>query len=340
MMLPLMLPLRRRDVARAAFLAAAICLPASGWAQGKPPAAAAKPGTPAAAAGPSQSAREPDIAYGAFQRGSYLTAFSEATRRVEEKADPKAMTLLAELYAQGFGVAADDKKAVEWYRLAVGRGDREAMFALAMFHFAGRAGIRNREDMVRLLTAAADLGHAVAAYNLALLYLEGQQFPQDLARAAELFRKASDLGNPEAQYALATMYKDGRGVPKDMNEAVRLLAAAAQAGNLDATVEYAIAMFNGVGSIPKDEAGAAALFLKAARRGSAIAQNRLARVFAAGRGLPVDPVQAVKWHLVAKAGGAGDVYLDDFASKQKAEDRAAAEEAAKPWIPAGRSPRS
>jgi TPR repeat protein len=170
--------------------------------------------------------------------------------------------------------------------------------------------------------------------------LEGQQFPQDLARAAELFRKASDLGNPEAQYALATMYKDGRGVAKDMNEAVRLLAASAQASNLDATVEYAIAMFNGVGSIPKDEPGAAGLFLKAARRGSAIAQNRLARVLAAGRGVPVDPVQAIKWHIVAKAGGAGDLYLDDFVSKQKPEDRAAAEQAAKLWIATGHAPRS
>lgn len=334
--------MRRRLLDRLAtpvVLALTLAFPASGWAQVKPSAPLAKPGSSPTVVGPGPSAREPDIAYGAFQRGYYLTAFSEATRRVEEKADPKAMTLLGELYAQGFGIAADDTKAVDWYRLAVGRGDREAMFALAMFHFAGRTKPVNRDEMVRLLTAAANLGHAVAAYNLGLLYLEGQQFPQDLARAAELFRQASDAGNPEAQYALATMYKDGRGVAKDMNEAVRLLAAAAQANNLDATVEYAIAMFNGVGTA-KDETGAAALFLKAARRGSAIAQNRLARVLAAGRGLPVDPVQAMKWHIVAKAGGAGDLYLDDFAAKQKPEDRSAAEQAAKPWIPAGRMPRS
>jgi TPR repeat protein len=124
-----------------------------------------------------------------------------------------------------------------------------------------------------------------------------------------------------------------------MTQAVGLLQRAAQAGNLDATVEYAIAMFNGVGTT-KDEAAAAALFLKAARRGSAIAQNRLARVLSAGRGMPVDAVQAMKWHIVAKAGGAGDLYLDDFAAKQKAEDRAAAEEAAKPWLPTARAPRT
>ncbi|HEY0567779.1 MAG TPA: tetratricopeptide repeat protein [Xanthobacteraceae bacterium] len=334
--------IRTRFLARlaaAGVLALTMAAPTGGAAQPKPVVPSGKPGTPAIGSATGQAAREPDLAFGAFQRGYYITAFSEATRRVEEKADPKAMTLLGELYAQGFGIAADDKKAMDWYRLAVERGDREAMFALAMFHFAGRTGARNRDEMVRLLNAAAALGHAAAAYNLALLYLEGQQFPQDFARAAELFRKASELGNPEAQYALATMFKDGRGVNKDMNEAVRLLAAAAQANNLDATVEYAVAMFNGVGTA-KDEPGAAGLFLKAARRGSPIAQNRLARILAAGRGLPLDPVQAMKWHIAAKAGGAGDLYLDEFASKQKAEDRAAAEEAAKPWIPAGRAPRS
>ena len=48
----------------------------------------------------------PDPAFGAFQRGYYLTAFNEATKRIDASGDPKAMTLLGELYANGFGVAA------------------------------------------------------------------------------------------------------------------------------------------------------------------------------------------------------------------------------------------
>ena len=58
---------------------------------------------------------------------------AKPTRRVDEKNDPKAMTLLGELYADGLGVPNDDKKAAEWYKLAAARGDREAVFALAMF---------------------------------------------------------------------------------------------------------------------------------------------------------------------------------------------------------------
>ncbi len=47
------------------------------------------------------------------------------------------MTLLGEIYANGFGVARDDVKAADWYKQAADRGDREAMFALAMFRLSG-----------------------------------------------------------------------------------------------------------------------------------------------------------------------------------------------------------
>jgi uncharacterized protein len=144
-------------------------------------------------------------------------------------------------------------------------------------------------------------------------------------------RPAADAGSPEAQYALATLYKEGRGVPRDSAEAVKLLGAAAQAGNLDAMVEFAIALFNGSG-IAKDEARAAEIFVKAARRGSPIAQNRLARILSAGRGLPADPVAAAKWHIISKAAGESDPSLDVFVDRLPAEQRQAAEKAAKVFI--------
>ena len=61
---------------------------------------------------------------------------------MEEKNDPKSMALLAELYANGLGVPKDDAKAVEWYKRAADRGDREAMFQLGVFRFSGRGGQR------------------------------------------------------------------------------------------------------------------------------------------------------------------------------------------------------
>ena len=142
-------------------------------------------------------------------------------------------------------------------------------------------------------------------------------FPQDFARAAELFRGAAQAGSPEAQYALATLYKEGRGVPKDLAEAARLLAAASLADNTDAQVEYAIALFNGAG-VARNEPAAAALLKKAARKGNPVAQNRLANILAIGRGVPADPVEAIKWHIVAKAGGVSDIPLDTLRAEAAA----------------------
>ena len=109
------------------------------------------------------------------------------------------------------------------------------------------------------------------------------------------------------------------------------MGLASVAGNVDAMVEYAIAQFNGSG-IAKNEAAAAQLLLIAARRGSPIAQDRLARVLMAGRGMPADATEAVKWHIVAKAGGASDPELDAFAAQQTQAVRDAAETAAKKWL--------
>lgn len=299
-------------------------------AQANRPAATPMPPAPPADAQPAAPAKPEDLAFGAYQRGYFLTAFNEATRLATQN-NVNAMALLGELYANGFGVGRNDEKAAQWYKLAADRGDREAMFALALFRFQGRGGPRDPAAGAKLFEQAANRGHISAAYNLGLLYLQGEQVAQDFKRAAELFQIGARAGSPEAQYALATLYKNGSGVPKNEDEAMRLMGQAAMSGNLDAMVEFAIAQFNG-SHTRKDEAAAALMFEKAAKRGSAIAQNRLARILSAGKGAPADPVQAIKWHIVSKAGGASDPEMDIYVSKQKPSDREKAEAAAKKWL--------
>jgi TPR repeat protein len=116
-----------------------------------------------------------------------------------------------------------------------------------------------------------------------------------------------------------------------LNKAALLLAKASIAGNLDAMVEFGIAQFNGTGTV-KDETQGAQLLLKAAQRGSPIAQNRVAHILATGRGLPADPAQAIKWHLIAKKAGAGDPELDAYAARQTASVRDTAQKAADKWL--------
>ena len=148
-----------------------------------------------------------------------------------------------------------------------------------------------------------------------------------------MFRGAAQAGNPEAQYALATLYKDGRGVTKDVNEAARLLAAAAAADNVDAAgriCDRAVQRQRrrqerdgGRGAVEEGRAQGQPGGAEPAR------QCPRDRPRAAGR-----PVEAIKWHIVAKAGGVSDLPLDAFVQKQTPEVRAAAEKAAQPWLDA------
>jgi uncharacterized protein len=327
-------------LALAALLAPPLTGPAA--AQSQPAAAPQHPqsklvprkGSPAAAAPATpitSNGNAPDPAFGAFQRGQYVTAFGLATQRALDKKDPKSMTLVGELYSNGLGVPQDDKKAAEWYQLAAARGDSNAIFALAMFSLQGRAGPRDRQKSAKLFADAAKLGHPIAAYDLALLYIEGQVFPQDFAHAAELLRVAANAGNPQAEYALGTLYKEGRGVPKDMHEAVRLFSLAALADQADAEVEYGIALFNG-DNVDRNQQLAAAYFRKAALAGNPIAQDRLATILANGLGVKANPVEAAKWRLVSKAAGETDLALDDFVNKLDPKARSEAENAARPWV--------
>src|ERR1700691_4423737 len=82
------------------------------------PAAAAKPKLrpaakkpapappPAATATPAPPPDDPnaDLVYGAYQSGLYKTAFDLATKRAQEKGDPRAVTMLGAVYANAMAV--------------------------------------------------------------------------------------------------------------------------------------------------------------------------------------------------------------------------------------------
>ena len=71
---------------------------------------------------------------------------------------------------------------------------------------------------------------------------------------------------------------------------------------------------------------------KAARQNNPIAQNRLARVLASGQGVPMDKVEALKWHTIAKTAGKGDPELDQALSTMSAEDKAKADAEVHKWF--------
>ena len=305
---------------------AAACGPALAQADSRAKPVPGQAGKQLAAKTPAEPGRL-DLAFGAYQRGLYLTAFQEATKRIElDASDATAMTLLGELYNQGLGVRQDAAEAARWYRLAADRGDAHAMGALGLMAADGR-GISKDPAAARLwFEKAAGLGEATAAYNLALLLL-ARGSEGDLDTAARLLRIAGEAELGDAQHSLGVLYGRGKGVRKDPEEAAKLFIRAARNGSLPGEVELAIVLYNGDG-IPKDEAQAARLFRRAATRGNAIAQNRLARIYVTGRGLPRNLVEAAAWHLVAAGQGLADTWLDAAVKELPQGDRARVEQLA------------
>ena len=102
---------------------------------------------------------------------------------------------------------------------------------------------------------------------------------------------------------------------------------AADGGLTAAQVDYAVMLFKGRG-VAKDEAAAAGLFSQAAQKGNPIAQNRFARLLAHGIGVKQDLRAAAQWHLLARAAGVSDFWLDLQLAKLSEAERLAAERAA------------
>jgi uncharacterized protein len=269
----------------------------------------------------------PDAAFGAYQRGLYVTALREATARLEKNPnDGPAMTLLGEIYNQGLGVPMDPRKAADWYRLAAKQGDAHAIASLGLMSLDGRGVEKNTAQGRTWLEQAAAKGETTACYNLALLLLTSNQ-NADIERAVQLLRTASNAEIADAQHALGVLYLKGRGVAKDAAEAARFFERAARNGSSVGEVEYAILLFNGEG-VPANEALAARYFRRAAAKGNAIAQNRLARLLVAGRGVPQNKVDAAAWQLLAAAQGLPDPWLDNALKDMTPDERTRVEKLA------------
>jgi uncharacterized protein len=273
---------------------------------------------------PAPNGPRPDLAFGAFQRGYYVTALDEAMKAIA--ANPKdaaAMTLIGELYRTGEGVKPDGAEAERWYKLAADLGDRAARFELGLMLLTGEGGVaKDRASAAALFEEAAAQGHAGALYNLGVMAIEGDDKDKpDFAKAAELFRRAAELGDGDAAYSYGELLRSGRGVDLDTEEAARWIKRSADAGIVAGEVDYAIMLFNGEG-VMRDEAAAAKLFGKAAAQNNPIAQNRLAHLYATGRGVKQNLAEAAAWNVLAEKAGIKDAQLDALTSDLTPEQRA------------------
>ncbi len=271
-----------------------------------------------------------DLAYGAYQRGYYLSAFKLALPRAES-GEPAAQTLLAELYARGKGVPRDMKKAASWYGFAAKAGNREAQFAYANLLAMGKVLPLDKDNAQKFMKMAADGGHTKAQFNLAQMIVAKKPVYNGFAAAVPYYRKAAEAGLSDAQYAMARIHATGSGVAHvNVERARKWMTLAAINGFDTAQVELAIWMVLGKGG-EKNEEAALNWFKLAARQGNVIAQNRLARMYAFGVATERDLIIASKWHILARRAGKVDRELEALFRGLSSENQKKAIAAANSW---------
>ncbi|MDT6939380.1 tetratricopeptide repeat protein [Brucella pseudogrignonensis] len=252
-----------------------------------------------------------DEAFGAYQRGLYLTAFNLAKPKAEQ-GDPASQTLVAEIYARGLGVPADQKKAAEWYAKAADKGVHEAQFRYAALLLQGRYVKKDTAKATELMQKAAESGNAMAQFNYGQLLMMKATTASGIDAAFPWFERAATAQLADAEYALSQIYANGTDkIPHDDKKAREYLLRAARKGYDTAQYDLANWLIQGRGGDRNYEQGFGWMQI-AAQRGMVMAQAWLARLYRDGIGTDGDTVKSAAWYIVAQRAGYRSPDLNDM----------------------------
>lgn len=239
--------------------------------------------------------------------------------------------LLYMIHGNGWGVAVDDAKALEYLKRGADAGDESAMLNYAAQALSGSALVpRDTKTACGLLARLADTPEAasIAAYyrgialyhgdcgepadhkrgmvlvavaaragvreaerDLARSYEEGWVQPTDLAKAIEWYGKAAGHGEPRAQWRLGMAHLNGEVVERDRARALALFRASAASDDVNGLTSLAVMHASGDG-VPQDFTEARRLYQRAADLGAVHALQNLAVMAMQGEGEARDPVKA------------------------------------------------
>jgi TPR repeat protein len=251
-----------------------------------------------------------DDAYGAFQRGLYLTAMNLALPKAQ-LGDAAAQTLVAELFDSGLGVRRNKSNAAFWYEQAAKAGDPNAEFKYALMLMNGTQVKRDSKLADEMMRKAAAGGNPEAQFNIAQMKVAAAPGEKGLMDALPYYEKAAAQGVPDAQYALSQIY-NSLPVAKDKREQARYwLQRAAEARYDTALYDMGVWYINGIAGERDYDQGF--LWMKrAAERGHIVAMNKLAYLYINAIGTRPDPIEAAKWYVLSRRAGLADLGLEDF----------------------------
>ena len=177
-------------------------------------------------------------------------------------------------------IAAGDVATAIKFCGQASRASRRAMYAL------GRAYAADRQtaQAIAAWRKAADKGSTSAMVELGVAYGTGAGVAKDEEAARKLFERAAEGGNPRGVTNLAAL--GGSAATTNPARSRELLSKAAET-NAEAQYQLGLMLADGTGG-PQDDAGARALFEKAAAQNHPGALERMGAFAAEGRGGPKD----------------------------------------------------
>ena len=251
-----------------------------------------------------------DDAYGAFQRGLYLTAMNLALPKAQ-RGDAASQTLVAELLDSGLGVRRNESDALFWYEQAANAGDPKAQFKYTLMLMEGRRVKRDLKLADQMMQKAADGGNAEAQFNIAQLKVAQTPGEKGLMDALPYYEKSAMQGIPDAEYALSQLYIS-LPVPKEKQALARYWLEQAANQRFD-TAMYDMGVWNINGIAGDRDYDTGFLWMKrAADNGNVVAMNKLAYLYINAIGTRPDPIEAAKWYVLSRRAGLSDLGLEDF----------------------------
>ncbi|MGB0721092.1 MAG: SH3 domain-containing protein [Gammaproteobacteria bacterium] len=176
------------------------------------------PSSPQPPAIPSISAED---AAAAMTRGDYAIAYCHY-HPLARQGNAEAQYNLGWMYANGYGLAKDETKALIWWRKAARQNHSDAVVAVAMAYLHGDGTKKDKGEALKWLVEAAE--HGVEDAMEIILTLVAQNTPEAMAVMARLIREDSALlqqryrikvpranvrKGPDKSHALITTLKEG-----------------------------------------------------------------------------------------------------------------------------------
>jgi TPR repeat protein len=186
----------------------------------------------------------------------------QALFSLAESGDLEAQYWLGRIYEAGRLLPLDKEKSAYWYQKSADQG-----YAPAEYWVCGRRANQDSLEGERCMWRAAEKGVAEAQMWLGVAFQDHWFGVTDETEALKWFRKAAEQGNPDAEATLGTDYEWAEGVEQDYRKAAYWYRRAAE-------------------HVPN---------LGGAGQG----RNDLGLLYADGKGVPKDYVQAYMWFSLA-----------------------------------------